>query len=222
MPDPIKNTPVQSTSVNTTTPISGTLSPRSLSPVHRALAIVGGVLVLALIGLSFFGGYVVGENKAEAQVERFAFNKRQLTENLDKPINERPLLQQLPDRIKRGFKEHGLRGNIVEIEGDHMVVDTPQGARSVALASETKIFRGGEKETASRDDLKVGTSVMVLSKQKPDQTQPGGEPAPLPSDGEISAVVIIIDPPMPPQEPQGMQPGQQPLGQPQGFQAEPF
>jgi hypothetical protein len=167
------------------------------SPVHRALVIVGGILVIALLGLSFFGGYVVGENKADAQVERFAFNKRQLTENLDRPINERPLLKQLPERIKRGFQEHGLRGSIVELNGDHMVVDTPNGARSVAISAETKFFTGTEKEIASRDDLKVGTMVMVLSK-----------PSETPAEGEIMATVIIIDPAMTPHDqPQGARPG---------------
>jgi hypothetical protein len=173
-----------------------THQPRVHSPIHRALIIVGGILIVALLGLSFFGGYVVGENKAQAQLERFAFNKRQLTENLDRPINERPLLQQLPERIQRGFKEHGLRGNVVEIDGDHMVVDTPNGARSVALSAETKFFHGTEKEIASREDIRVGTIVMVLSKQD------------VPVDGEVMATVIIIDPVMPPQsELRGDRPG---------------
>jgi hypothetical protein len=179
MPDQINKKTEQTSN---TTPPRVAFHSRTHSPVHRALIIVGGILIVALLGLSFFGGYVAGENKAQAQLERFAFNKRQLTENLDRPINERPLLQQLPERIQRGFKEHGLRGNVVEIDGDHMVVDTPNGARSVALNADTKFFLGSDKEIASRDDIHVGTIVMVLSKQD------------APVDGEVMATVVIIDP----------------------------
>src|SRR3990167_3877504 len=78
------------------------------SPVRKALTIVSGILAVAILAVAFMGGYLIGQAQAQSKLERFAFNKRQLTENLDKPIKDRPLLKQIPDKIKQGFKEHGL------------------------------------------------------------------------------------------------------------------
>ena len=162
------------------------------SPVTRALWIIGSTLAVALLILSFFGGMFVGQARAERKLERLSFAKRQLTEDLDKPIKDRPLLKQLPGPIKKELKEHGARGKVIEVNSDALVVDTPDGARSVSLTAETKIMFGKDKSAGSVEDLKPGTQVMVLG-AKPSQ------------DGDtLNAAAIIINPPeqKPAQKPQ--------------------
>src|SRR3990172_2143307 len=138
--------------------------PATTSSLRTALTIVGSLLGVALLVLAFVGGYFVGQNSARAELERLSFNKRQLTENLDQPLSERPLLKNIPERIKQNLKDHGLRGTIVELEEDTLLVDAPSGARTVRLTENTRFFRGDDKTKASRKDLKVGQPVLILSK----------------------------------------------------------
>jgi hypothetical protein len=159
------------------------------SPLKKALAIVSGLLAVAIVVVSFMGGYLIGRAGAQTKLERFEFNKRQLTENLDKPIRERPLLQQIPDRIRKGFMEHGLIGNVIEIEDQVLLIDTPDGARSIEISSETKIVRGPKREAARFDEIEVGTSILVLSGDRDSQK-------PMPIDDTVRAALIVIDPPV--------------------------
>jgi hypothetical protein len=157
------------------------------SPLKKALTIVSGLLAVAIVVVSFMGGYLVGRAGAQTKLERFEFNKRQLTENLDKPIRERPLLQQIPDRIRKGFMEHGLLGKVVEVDDKILLVDSSDGARSVEFTEQTKIVRGAKRSEARFEDIEVGASVLVLTQQKNQELSP--------QDGPLQAAVIVIDPP---------------------------
>jgi len=145
------------------------------NPVTRSLVVVGSLLGIALLVLSFFGGVFVGQARAERKVGRLEFAKRQLTENLDRPIKQRPLLQG-PGMLGQQIKEHGLRGTVVEVEEDALLVDTPDGPQSIALAAETKYVSGKDREPVDRDQLKPGVHVLVLTKQE-------------------AAAVVVVNPP---------------------------
>lgn len=147
------------------------------NPVTRSLVIVGSLLGLALLVLSFIGGIFVGQVRAEHKVGRLEFAKRQLTENLDRPINQRPLLQRGPGgMLGQRIKEHGLHGTVVEIDEDAILVDTPDGPQSVTLTAETKFVSGENREPVDRDQIKPGTQVLVLTEK------------------EVAAVVVINPP----------------------------
>lgn len=167
------------------------------SSLRRALTIIGSLLGVALLAVAFMAGYFLGQERGRGEREQLAFNKRQLTENLDQPLRKRPLLQNVPDQLRQGLKEHGLRGTIIEIEEDTLLVDTPSGARTVTIAPETKFFQGPEKTTASKNDLKIGSPILVLSQGPKPTPQPEGEPLPLAEpmpDSALVANVIIINP----------------------------
>lgn len=148
-------------------------------PVSKAFIIVGSVLAGVLIIIAFIAGYLTGHGFSKKDLERTTFAHRQLTENLDRPIKDRPLLQNIPADIKERFKEHGLRGTIIEAESDVLVIDTKEGAHKIQVTPETKIVKGQERQPGNLEDLKAGTEILVLSR-------PDGEPE--------GAVLIVINP----------------------------
>ncbi len=183
-------------------------SPRN-SSLRKALIVVGSLLGVALLAVAFMGGFFLGQARGNNEREQLAFNKRQLTENLDQPLRDRPLLQNVPEQLKQRFKEHGLRGTVIEIEEGTILVDTPNGARTVAINEQTKFFQGDDKIAASLEDIKVGTPILVLSRGQKPPLKPLGDPAngdtgdpsttqPVPPDGgpgaALVADVIIINP----------------------------
>jgi len=136
------------------------------NPTSRALIVVSSILGVALLALTFFGGVAIGRKSTGKMLEHQELIRRQLTENLDKPIRERPLLKNLSENIKKEFNKNGLIGKIVEIEDNALVVETKEGVRSVLINEETKILEGKSKEERSLSDLSLSDEVHILGQEE--------------------------------------------------------
>ncbi len=172
--------------------LSPSAKPSSLL-TSKAVLIMGILLAVSALALTFIGGFAVGKKSAAGQVQKAELRHRQLTQNLDRPIKDRPLLKNLSDNAKTKLKQHGIAGQVVETSSDALVVDTPEGARSVLINEQTKIVDGKSKEPLDRSALKAGVRVLVLS--QPDQNSQ--------SDNVVAKVIIIGgDKPQPGNKPQ--------------------
>lgn len=151
--------------------------------VRKTVIIMGSLLAAALLALTFIGGFVAGKKSVAHKLAQADLRRKQLTDNLDRPIRERPLLKNLSQKTKGRLKNHGLAGSLIEVGEDALVVDSPDGARSVLVDEQTKILEGKSKKPITLNDLRAGSKILVL----------GGPDNSKQSDA-IHAKVIIVNP----------------------------
>ena len=137
-----------------------------------ALEIVMGVLVLVIV---FTAGVLVGLEKA-----RYSYN---WGENRYNAFAGPPGFF-----LDRNYlNAHGLVGNVLQINGDSLVVQSPDNMEKIVETTNQTMFRSGHSQIGL-DDLKVNDDIAVI-----------GSPGPT---GEMEAVLIrVLQPPPPFKQP---------------------